>query len=116
MPASALRASQDQIRELQRLLGKKTLEAEILKEALEIATESKKRTLRSLCRCRCPGTVRDRTNGSLLQKPSVALLMRADIHAEHFAPAVVVDAHRDDRRQRDDAAVLARLHIGRVDP
>jgi transposase len=46
--ASALRASQEQIRELQRLLGKKTLEAEILKEALEIATESKKRTLRSL--------------------------------------------------------------------
>jgi transposase len=48
VPASALRASQEQIRELQRLLGKKTLEAEILKEALEIATESKKRTLRSL--------------------------------------------------------------------
>ena len=38
----------DDMRELQRLLGKKTLEAEILKEALEIATESKKRTLRSL--------------------------------------------------------------------
>lgn len=48
VPASALRASQEQIRELQRLLGKKTLEAEILKEALEIATESKKRALRSL--------------------------------------------------------------------
>jgi transposase len=48
VPASALRSSQEQIRELQRLLGKKTLEAEILKEALEIATESKKRTLRSL--------------------------------------------------------------------
>lgn len=48
VPASALRASQEQIRELQRLLGKKTLEAEILKEALEIATESKKRMLRSL--------------------------------------------------------------------
>ena len=48
VPASALRASQEQIRELQRLLGKKTLEAEILKEALEIATESKRRTLRSL--------------------------------------------------------------------
>ena len=48
VPASALRASQEQIRELQRLLGKKTLETEILKEALEIATESKKRTLRSL--------------------------------------------------------------------
>jgi transposase len=36
------------IRELQRLLGKKTLETEILKEALEVATDSKKRLLRLL--------------------------------------------------------------------
>ncbi|TXT42233.1 MAG: transposase [Methylocystaceae bacterium] len=99
MPASALRASQDQIRELQRLLGKKTLEAEILKEALEIATESKKRTLRSLCRCRCPGTVRDRTNGSLLQKPSVALLMRADID-DHRKPIARYGASKSARRER----------------
>jgi transposase len=35
------RALQNQIRELQRLLGKKTLEAEILKEALEVATGPK---------------------------------------------------------------------------
>jgi transposase len=48
VPASALRGSQERIRELQRLLGKKMLENEILKEALDIATESKKRTLRSL--------------------------------------------------------------------
>ena len=48
VPASAFRAQREQIRELQRLLGKKTLEAEILKEALEIAAQSKKRTLRSL--------------------------------------------------------------------
>jgi transposase len=37
------RALQSQVRELQRLLGKKTLEAEILKEAFEHATGSKKR-------------------------------------------------------------------------
>src|SRR6266436_7697394 len=36
------RALQNQVRELHRLLGKKTLEAEILKEALEHATGSKK--------------------------------------------------------------------------
>ena len=42
IPASEYRALQNQIRELHRLLGKKTLEAEILKEALEHATESKK--------------------------------------------------------------------------
>ena len=48
VPASAFRAQQDMIRELQRLLGKKTLETEILKEALEVATDSKKRPLRLL--------------------------------------------------------------------
>ena len=42
VPASDYRALQRQVRELQRLLGKKTLEAEILKEALEHATGSKK--------------------------------------------------------------------------
>jgi nicotinamide mononucleotide (NMN) deamidase PncC len=35
-------SSANQVRELHRLLGKKTLEAEILKEALEHATGSKK--------------------------------------------------------------------------
>src|ERR1700745_1043678 len=42
VPASDYRALQSQIRELHRLLGKKTLEVEILKEALEHATGSKK--------------------------------------------------------------------------
>ena len=37
VPASAWRAQQEQIRELQRLLGKKTMEVEILKDALNIA-------------------------------------------------------------------------------
>jgi transposase len=48
VPASDYRALQNQIRELQRLLGKKTLEAEILKEALEVAAGPKKGLLRSL--------------------------------------------------------------------
>jgi transposase len=43
VPASDYRALQSQVRELQRLLGKKTLEADILKEAFEYATGSKKR-------------------------------------------------------------------------
>jgi transposase len=42
VPASDYRALQSQVRELHRLLGKKTLEAEILKEALEHAASSKK--------------------------------------------------------------------------
>lgn len=48
VPASVFRAQQEQIRELHRLLGKKTLETEILKEALEIAAGPKKHLLRSL--------------------------------------------------------------------
>ncbi len=46
VPASEYRALQNQVRELQRLLGKKTLEAEILKDTLD-RTGSKKRLLRS---------------------------------------------------------------------
>ena len=38
----------EQVKELQRLLGKKTMEGEILKEALEIATGPKKHLLRTL--------------------------------------------------------------------
>lgn len=45
--ASEYRALQGQVRELQRLLGKKTMEAEILKEALDVAAP-KKRPLRML--------------------------------------------------------------------
>lgn len=48
VPASEYRALQNQVKELQRLLGKKTMEGEILKEALEIALGSKKHLLRSL--------------------------------------------------------------------
>ncbi|KQV35314.1 transposase [Rhizobium sp. Root1204] len=48
VPASEYRALQHQVKELQRLLGKKTMEGEILREPLEIATGPKKRLLRSL--------------------------------------------------------------------
>ena len=47
VPASDYRALQNHVRELQRLLGKKTLEAEVLREALEVV-DSKKRLLRSV--------------------------------------------------------------------
>jgi transposase len=48
VPASAYRALQNQLRDAQRLLGKKTMEAEILKEALDIAGGQKKHLLRVL--------------------------------------------------------------------
>ena len=50
VPASAFRAQQEQIRELQRLLDKKTLEVEILQEALSVAEDKK----RACGHCRCP--------------------------------------------------------------
>src|SRR3954465_11136103 len=33
-----------------------------------------------------------------------------------LAPAIVIDPDRDDHRDRDDATIAARLHIGRVQP
>jgi transposase len=41
VPASELAAARAQIAQLQRMLGKKTMEAEILREAVEIAREKK---------------------------------------------------------------------------
>lgn len=41
VPATELDAARRQIRELQRLLGKKTMENEILKEAVEVARDRK---------------------------------------------------------------------------
>jgi transposase len=41
VPVAELEAARRQIRELQRLLGKKTLEAEVLREAVEVARERK---------------------------------------------------------------------------
>lgn len=41
VPASEVRRLNARIRELERLLGRKTMEAEILKEAVEIAREKK---------------------------------------------------------------------------
>jgi len=41
VPISEVKALKNRIKELERMLGKKTMEAEILKEALEIAREKK---------------------------------------------------------------------------
>ncbi|GHL51223.1 hypothetical protein ECZU29_60730 [Escherichia coli] len=59
MPASELAAANKQIRELQRLLGKKTMEAEILKEAVEFG--------RAKMDCAC-ALVAGTTNKRRLQK------------------------------------------------
>ena len=54
VPASDYRSLQQQVRELQRLLGKKTLENEILREALNLV-QPRKRLLRA------PSPARDDT-------------------------------------------------------
>jgi hypothetical protein len=56
--------------------------------------------------------------GELAQErgPERLGLGRSDVHAEHLAPAVTVDANRNNHRDRHDAAILAHLHIGGVDP
>ena len=46
VPASEARRLEEKVRELERLLGRKTMEVEILKEALDLV-RSKKQTLRS---------------------------------------------------------------------
>jgi transposase len=47
VPESDVKHLQAQVRELQRLLGKKTMEVEILKEAIELAKPKKRLLLRS---------------------------------------------------------------------
>jgi len=39
-----------------------------------------------------------------------------NIHAQNLAPAITVDADRDDNRNRHNAPTLAHLQVGRVDP
>ncbi len=58
VPASELAAAMKQIKELQRLLGKKTMENELLKEAVEYGRAKSERT-----RPYCPGM------GSKLRQP-----------------------------------------------
>ena len=43
-------------------------------------------------------------------------LRRADVHAQHFPPSVRIDPDRHDHGHRDDAMVVAHLHVGGVEP
>ncbi len=48
VPASEYRALENQVRELQRMLGKKTMENEILREAISRVAGPKKTALRTI--------------------------------------------------------------------
>ncbi len=56
--------------------------------------------------------------GQLAQelRPDRLGLRGADLHAQHLAPAVRVDAQSDNDGDRDDAAAAAHLQVGGVDP
>ena len=54
VPASDVRRLEERVRELERLLGRKTLEVEILNEALELARAKKRSRRQALCRRRFP--------------------------------------------------------------
>jgi hypothetical protein len=41
---------------------------------------------------------------------------RADVHAEHLAPAIAVDVGRDNHRDRDDGPVPTLLQVVGIDP
>lgn len=57
-------------------------------------------------------------SGQLAQelRPERLGLGCTDLHAEHFASTVGVDAHRDDDRDRDDASAPPDLQIGGINP
>jgi len=55
VPAAELRRLEERVRDLERLLGRKTMEVEILKEALELAQQKN----RSCCPARCRRTLPD---------------------------------------------------------
>ncbi len=95
VPASELAAAMKQIKELQRLLGKKTMENELLKEAVEYGRAKKWISARPCARgwgcfvSRCPGVA-----------CAVHVILRR------------ADDWKDGRRSRhtDDTDVLRRMH------
>ena len=54
VPAAELRRLEERVRDLERLLGRKTMENEILKEALDLARAKKRSCCRALCRRTVP--------------------------------------------------------------
>jgi hypothetical protein len=58
------------------------------------------------------------SSGQLAEElsPDCFGLGRADLHAQHFTPAVGIDADGNDDRDRDDAPAAPDLQVGGVDP
>ena len=114
VPASDYRALQNQVRELHRLLGKKTLEAEILKEALEHATGSNSCGCRRRCRRMVPDEDRRRGDRGLSLQPRGAAAGTTE-EADRPATATGRGARGRDRGGHRRAADL-RLPAGPCHP
>src|SRR4051794_6446520 len=95
VPASELRAAHQQIRELQRLLGKKTLENEILREAVERVTAPKKLPLRVTS---WPGG-----------RPVSAVAAALGVSRPHLSSRQRTARRRRGRRPLPDAGLLAAI-------
>ncbi|MDN8542666.1 IS3 family transposase [Erwinia sp. BC051422] len=98
VPASELAAANKQIRELQRLLGKKTMEAEILKEAVEFGRGKK-------MDCACALVARRRRLTDVSRSIGVS---RAQLSIRVHRPPDWQDRRRQPRS--DDSAVLSRIN------
>ncbi|HGT2667803.1 TPA: IS3 family transposase [Raoultella planticola] len=98
VPASELASAMKQIKELQRLLGKKTMENELLKEAVEYGRPKKVDSARALV----AGGWRISLVSRCLQ------VSRAQLHAMARRSKNWQDRRR--RRKPDDTDVLARIH------
>ncbi|HBP0049869.1 TPA: IS3 family transposase [Pseudomonas aeruginosa] len=97
VPASELADALKQIRELQRMLGKKTMEAEILKEAVEIARSPKMACALTLV-----------AGGRPVKAVSESLgVARSQLTARFKQPTTERSARR--RRTRNDAALVERI-------
>ncbi|EJC8751856.1 TPA: IS3 family transposase, partial [Salmonella enterica subsp. diarizonae serovar 48:i:z35] len=99
VPASELAAAMKQIKELQRLLGKKTMENELLKEAVEYGRPKKVDSARALV-----------AGGWRISLVSRCLrISRAQLHAMARRSKNWQDRRR--KRKLDDTEALARIHI-----
>ncbi|MEY1637883.1 IS3 family transposase [Morganella morganii] len=103
VPASELAAANKQIRELQRLLGKKTMEAELLKEAVEFGRAKK-------LDCACTLVARGRRITDVCRSIGVS---RAQLSIRVNRPS----DWQDRRRQShfDDSEVLSRINTAVAD-
>lgn len=103
VPASELAAANKQIRELQRLPGKKTMEAEILKEAVKFGRAKK-------MDCACALVAQGRRLTDVCRSIGVS---RAQLSTRGLRPSDWQARRRQPRS--DDAAVLSRINTAVAD-